>query len=78
MWQLKTAERGEPWTHVGTYDTVTAAARRIIELEGYPVSAIFFELLIETKTDDEQEAFAHLEHTGRNTGRCYVVKCLRH
>jgi hypothetical protein len=41
-----------------------AAARRIIELEQYPVSAVFFELLIETKAGSEEEAFAHLEHTG--------------
>jgi hypothetical protein len=78
MWQLKTADRGEPWTHVDTFDSVTAAARRIVELEGYPVSAVFFELLIETKAGNEDDAFAHLEHTGRTTERFYVVKRVRH
>ena len=78
MWQLKTADRGEPWTHVGNFGTVAEAARRIIELEEDPVSAVFFELLIETKAGSEDEAFAHLEHTGRSTGRFYVVKRIRH
>lgn len=77
MWQLKTADRGEPWTQLGTFESVTAAARRIVELEGYPVSALFFELLIETKAGSEDDAFAHLEHTGRSTERCYVIKRLR-
>jgi hypothetical protein len=77
MWQLKTADRGEPWTEVGSFDSVAAAARKIIELEEYPVSAVFFELLIETRAGREEEAFEHLEHTGRNTGRCYVIKPAR-
>jgi hypothetical protein len=39
---LKTADCGEPWTEVGNFDGVAAAARKIIELEEYPVSAVFF------------------------------------
>lgn len=76
MWPLKTADRSEPWTEVGNFDSAKDAARKIIELEQYPVSAIFFELLIETKTGSEQEAFNYLEHRGRRTERCYVVKRL--
>lgn len=78
MWQLKTADRGEPWTHLGTFESVTAATRRIIELEGYAVSAVFFELLIETKAGSGDEALAHLEHTGRTTERHYVIKRVGH
>jgi hypothetical protein len=49
MWQLKTADRGEPWADLGEFDSVTAATRRIIELEDYPVTAVFFEMLVEQK-----------------------------
>ena len=27
MWQLRTADRGEPWTDLGEFDSVTAATR---------------------------------------------------
>ena len=78
MWQLKTADRGEPWTDLGQFESVTAATRKIIELEEYSVTAVFFELLIETKADNEEAAFDYLEHTGRTTERRYVVKRVRH
>jgi hypothetical protein len=74
MWQLKTADPGEPWTEVGLYESLQTAAQSIIELEEYPVTAVFFELLIETKAGSEKDALSYLEHTGRHTGRCYVVK----
>jgi hypothetical protein len=80
MWHLKMAERGGAWVTVGSFESVTAAAEKIIELEGYSVSGVFFEILIETGpgAGSEHEAFGHLEHTGRNTGRCYVVKRVQH
>jgi hypothetical protein len=64
---------------VGSFDSVAAAAHKIIELEAYPITGVFFEVLIETGSGaaSEQEAFAHLEHTGK-TGRCYVVKRIKH
>jgi hypothetical protein len=34
MWQLKMTSAAKEWIEVGTFDTVTAAARRIRELEG--------------------------------------------
>jgi hypothetical protein len=80
MWHLKMAERGGAAVTVGTFESVTAAAEKIIELEGYPVSGIFFEIYIETGpgAHSEQEAFGHLEHTGKTTGRAYVVKRIQH
>lgn len=74
MWQLKMAERGKEWVTVSSFETLTDAARKIIELEGYPVTGIFFDILIETgiAAQSEHDAFAHLEHTGTN--RCYVVR----
>jgi len=47
-------------------------------LEGYPVTAVFFQLLIETKVSTEEAAFDYLEHSGRTTERCYVVKRVGH
>jgi hypothetical protein len=73
------ADRGKPWEMVGSFDSITAAARKIIELEAYPITGIFLEILIETGAEaaSEQEAFGHLEHTGKN-GRSYVVKEIKH
>jgi hypothetical protein len=68
------ANRGGPWLTVDSFDTVTAAARKIIELEAYPVSGVFFEILIETKDGNKEEAFSHLKYTGKH-GRRYVHNC---
>jgi hypothetical protein len=78
MWQLNIAERGGEWVTVGGFETVTAAAQKIIELEDYPVSGIFFDMLIETGSGatSEQEAFGHLGHTGKRY--LYVVKRIHH
>jgi hypothetical protein len=35
--------RRKEWVDVGIFDTVTAAARRIRELEGYPRAGVFLE-----------------------------------
>ncbi len=80
MWQLKMAERGGQSVTIGSFATVTEAAQKIIELENYPITGVFFEILIETGlgAGSEQEAFGHLEHTGRNSKRCYLVKQIRH
>jgi len=76
MWHLKMTNDRDDWVTVGSFENVTAAARRIIELEGYPVSAIFFELLTGAETGNELEAFPLLEYTGRK--RRYVVKRVQH
>lgn len=78
MWHLKTAESGQTWVTVGSFDTLTAAARRIIEFGGCPVSGIFFEVPVETEAGDEDEAFGHLEHTAKLSNCCYLVKRVRH
>lgn len=79
MWHLKMAERGKEWVTVGSFETVAAAARKIIELEGSSAYGVFFQIYIETGTGaaSEHEAFGHLEHTGKNS-RCYVVKRIQH
>jgi hypothetical protein len=80
MWHLWMADKDKQRITVGRFETVTAAAQKIIELENYPVSGVFFDILIETGVGagSQREAFGHLEHTGKRTKRCYVVKLIRH
>lgn len=44
---------------------MTAAARRIREIEGYPNTGVFLELHVDTELGTDEEAFAVLHHTGR-------------
>jgi hypothetical protein len=53
------------WTSIGTFDTVTAAARRIREIEGYPTTGFFLELHVDTALCTDDEAFSVLHHTRR-------------
>jgi hypothetical protein len=80
MWELHMARRGGSWRKIGEFESVTAAASQIIEIEGDPLgSCIFFRILIETLSGaDERAAFNYLEHTGRNTDSSYVVKRRMH
>ena len=79
MWHLNMAEKGQPWTMVGAFETIAAAARKIVELEAYRSYGVFFEVYIETGLGaaPEEESMDHLEHTGKS-GRCYVVKRIKH
>jgi hypothetical protein len=70
------ADRGQPWVTLGSFESVRAAAQKIIELEAYLVSGVFFEALIETKAGSDENAFSHLEHAGANS-RSYVIKRAR-
>ena len=65
MWQLKMTNAAKEWVDVGTFDTVTAAAGRILELEDYPTTGVFFEFHVDTERGTDEEAFSVLHHTGR-------------
>ena len=65
MWQLRKTNAAKEWTSVGTFDSVTAAARRIREIEGYPNTGIFLEVHVDTELGTDLEAFSVLHHTGR-------------
>jgi hypothetical protein len=65
MWQLSKTNAAKEWTNIGTFDSVTAAARRIREIEGYPNTGVFLELHVDTALGTDEEAFAVLHHTGR-------------
>jgi hypothetical protein len=72
MWQLMMTNAAKEWVEAGSFETMTAAARRIRELEAYPVTGIFLEMHIDTELGTDEESFGHLEHTGRRA--LYVVK----
>lgn len=65
MWQLKMTNSAREWVEVDRFETVTAAARRIREIEGYPTTGVFFEMHVETEFGTDAEAFSVLHHTGR-------------
>jgi hypothetical protein len=65
MWQLSMINAANEWTSVGSFDTVTAAARRIREIEGYSSTGVFLELHVDTELGTDLEAFSVLHHTGR-------------
>jgi hypothetical protein len=66
MWQLKMTNAAKEWIEVGAFETVTAAARRITELEDNPVNGIFLEFYVDTTPlGTDEEAFRVLHYTGR-------------
>ena len=78
MWHLKMTNKGGQFEDVGAFETLAAAAENIINREGYPVSGVFFEMLVETKPANEEAALDYFEHTAKRSGRLYVVKRVRH
>ncbi len=76
MWTLHSASAGADWTTIGTFDSLKDAARRIIEIEGLPVSGVFFQTHVSSLDGSDDEALSHLEYTGRTAA--YVVKRQRH
>jgi hypothetical protein len=72
MWQLMMTNAAHEWVEAGSFETVTAAARRIREIENYPVTGVFLEIYIDAVHSNDEEAFGHLEHKGRRA--LYVVK----
>lgn len=72
MWQLKMTNAAKEWIDVGTFDTVTAAAHRIRELEERPCHGLFLELFIEIDFGTDEEAFSVLHHTGQRA--LYAIK----
>ena len=64
MWQLKMTNAAKEWVEIGTFETVTAAAARIRELEDYPTTGVFLEIHLDTEHGTDEEAFSVLHHTG--------------
>jgi hypothetical protein len=66
MWQLHMkAPADQEWVQVASFETVTAAARRIREIEGCASGGIFLEMHVEIDFGTDEDAFSILHHTGR-------------
>ena len=65
MWHLSMTNAAKEWIEVGRFDTVTAAAQRIRQLEGYPNNGVFLEMHVDTTFGTDEEAFSVFHHTGR-------------
>jgi len=72
MWQLMMTNAAKEWVEAGSFESVMEAAGRIREMEGYPVTRVFFEIHVDTVHGSDEESFGHLEHKGRRA--LYVVK----
>jgi hypothetical protein len=72
MWQLMMTNTAKEWVDAGNFETVTAAARRIREIEGRATGGIFLSMLVEIDYGSDEEAFGHLEHKGQ--AALYVIK----
>lgn len=64
-WQLHMQNAAKEWVEVGTFGTVTDAARRIREMEGRDSGGIFLEMHVEIDFGTDDDAFAVLHHTGK-------------
>ena len=66
MWQLRVTNAEKEWIDVGTFATVTEAARRIAELEDIPKNGLFLEFYVETNEfGTDEEALRVFHHTGK-------------
>ena len=72
MWRLKRTDPAREWIDAGDFETVTAAAQRIREIEAYPVTGVFLRMYVDTVHGSDEESFGHLEHTGQRA--LYVIK----
>lgn len=70
-WQLFVTNPEHDWQPVDTFCDLAAAADRIRQMEGYPVTGIFLEFHIDPLTSDA-EALSHFEHTGQRNR--YVIR----
>ncbi len=72
MWRLEFMKADKKMVEAGRFDSVTAAAGRIRELEEYPAMSVIFTVYVDPVHGTDEKAFAHLEHQGRRA--TYVVK----
>jgi hypothetical protein len=60
------------WVADGSYETVTAATRRIREIEGRATGGIFLSMFVEIDFGGDDEVLGRFEYTGKHT--LYVIK----
>lgn len=72
MWKLMMTNPGKEWVEAGSFETMTAAARRIRQIEEYDNPFFFLRVGVYTDDLDDAEALGHLEHDGKKA--LYVIK----
>ena len=74
MWALHASAKGniKAWEMVGRFESVTDAARYIIEIEAIPVTGLHLEMPVDTLHGTDAEAFGYFEFTGRKA--LYALK----
>ena len=72
MWQLEVMKADKELVEAGRFESVTAAAGRIRELEDYPAMSVIFSIYVDPDHGTDEKSFGHLEHKGRRA--VYVVK----
>jgi hypothetical protein len=67
MWHLKMTNDAPERVEVGTFESITAAARRIRELEGSQTNGVRLEFYVETDCGTDADALSVFHHTGKRT-----------
>lgn len=76
IWQLyRTNEVGDLIV-VANCESLSAATKRIIEIEAIPVRGLFFQLHVSADPASDDEVLGHLEYRGKHGG--YVIKRQSH
>jgi hypothetical protein len=60
VWQLSMTNEAKESVEAGTFESVVAAARRVVEIEGYPIKSLHLEMHVSTTAASDDEAFVHL------------------
>jgi len=71
MWQLKMTNAAKEWVDAGSFETMTAAAKCIRQIEEYDNPFFFLRVGVYTYDLDDAEALGHLEHDGKKA--LYVI-----
>jgi hypothetical protein len=65
MWQLSVRDQNRQWADIGTFGDIAPAARRVLELEGEPRSALFFRVYADPLVEkSDAEILSRLEYQG--------------
>jgi hypothetical protein len=72
MWRLFKTDAAKEWVEAGSFDSVRAAVRGIIEIEGSDKIGIHLETFVDTMDSTDEVALGHFEYSGRKS--LYVVK----
>ena len=72
MWLLMMKPPTTDWHEDGKFENLSAAARRIREIEGRPMNGVFLQAFAEIDFGTDDEFLGHLEYTGQQA--LYVIK----